>query len=119
VPDGATYTGLIVDCRGLRILSGISPKVFDPDGREVYGTIAVSLDYAIDTGIVGYSRSMEPALRSSRVGSRPLVVRAVACRDPHRLSPTLSRRDAERVREANEHDKFLQRTAVVFVVDPL
>ena len=119
VPAGATYTGLIVDCRGLKVAPCMSPKLFDPVGDEVYGTLPVSPEYANETGIVGYPRSMDSALRLARVGDRPLVVRAVGCADRLRFFPVLSRRDADTVRTANASDRFLQRTAVVFIVDPL
>lgn len=119
VPDGATYTGLVVDCRGKKIVACMSPKLYDTDDREVYGTLAVSPDYANDPGIVGYPRSMDEALRSTRAGTRPLVVRAVGRADKHRFFPVVERKDAQRIRAANERDKFLERTAVVFVVDPL
>ena len=60
-PTDAKYTGLIVDCRGLNVSSCMSPKVFAEDGGEVYGTMHVSPEYVIETGIVGYPRSMEDA----------------------------------------------------------
>lgn len=119
IPDGATYTGLVVDCRELDVVACMSPKLFDTRGKEVYGTLKVSPDYAIEPGIVGYPRSMEAALRSPRAGDRPLRVRAVRCADDHHFFPVIRREDAERIRDANQHDKFLERTAVVFVVDPL
>lgn len=120
VPAGATYTGLIVDCRGLGIVPCMSPKLYERGSDdEVYGTLPVSPEYANEVGIVGYPRSLEGALRLARVGDRPLVVRAIGCADQNRFCPILSRKDAERVRAANQNDRFLQRTAVVFIVDPL
>lgn len=119
VPAGATYSGLIVDCRGLKVAPCMSPKLFDPSGDEVYGTLPVTPEYANEVGIVGYPRSMDSALRLPRIGNRPLVVRAVGCADKLRFFPVLSRRDADTVRRANVSDRFLQRTAVVFIVDPL
>ncbi len=97
----------------------MSPKLFDPSGDEVYGTLPVSPEYANETGIVGYPRFMESARRLARIGDRPLVVRAVGCADKLRFCPVLSRRDADAVLSANATDRFLQRTAVVFIVDPL
>lgn len=118
-PDGAEYTGLIIDCRGLRVVSIPAPKLYDDGGREVYGTIRVSPEYVNEVGIVGYPRSMDAARRSSRAGDRPLVIRALRVSDGSRFHPVISRRDAERARQANESGHFFERTAVIFLVDPI
>ena len=114
-PSGATYTGLIVDCRGLGLNSSPAPKLWSERGEEVFGTISVSQDFVQEQGIVSYPRSFSEARNSARVGSRPLVVRAYRCRDTTRCEPVLSRADAELVRDANVNSKFLERCAVVFV----
>lgn len=117
-PPHAEYTSLIVDCRGLRISATMSPRLFDSDGREVYGTVKCSPDYAIETGIVAYPRtSMDAARRSRRAGDRPLVVRARGVADRHRFCPVISERDADLARQANRSGRFFERTAVIFLVD--
>jgi hypothetical protein len=118
-PDGAEYTSLLVDCRGLNVNACMSPKLYEEDGDEVYGTMKVSADYAIDTGIVAFPRSMSEAHRSARVGRNPLIVRARYVRDQNRFCPVISDRDAERARAANSDSHFFERTAVLFVVDPV
>jgi hypothetical protein len=118
-PPGATYTGLIVDCRGLGVVPCMSPRLFDAGGAELYGTMNVSPEYVIETGIAGFPRSMADARRAPRIGDRPLVVRAVGVADRNRFYPVVRDGDAQQVRAANEQDRFLERTAVVFVVDPL
>jgi hypothetical protein len=118
-PDGAEYSSLIVDCRGLNVTACMSPKLYDEDGDEVYGTMKISADYAIDTGIVAFPRSMSEARRSARVGNNPLLVRAHWVRDQNRFCPVISRRDAERARAANGDSHFFERTAVLFLVDPV
>lgn len=117
--DNGPFTSVIVDCRGLNIQAIMSPKLYDTTGREVYGTVRVSYDYAIETGIVGYPRSMAEAIRGTRAGSRPLIVRAVRAADKHRFHPVVSLEDADRILAANNRDKFLERTAVIFLVDPV
>lgn len=56
--DSGPFTCLLVDCRGLNIDAIMSPKLMDTTGREVYGTVHVKPEYAIETGIVGYPRSI-------------------------------------------------------------
>lgn len=117
--DPGPFTAVIVDCRGLGIEAIMSPKLMDSTGREVYGTVRISPEYAIETGIVGYPRSMAEAIRGARAGSHPLIVRAVRAADKFRFNPVVSLEDADRILAANNRDRFLERTAVIFLVDPI
>ena len=119
VTDPGPFTSIIVDCRGLNVSAVMSPKLYDTTGREVYGTVRVSPDYAIETGIVGYPRSMRQAIHGPRAGSHPLIVRAVRVADKFRFNPVISLEDADRILAANNRDQFLPRTAVLFLVDPV
>jgi hypothetical protein len=117
--DNGPFTSLIVDCRGLRIDAIMSPKLMDTTGREIYGTVRVTPEYAIETGIVGYPRSMSEALRSARAGSHPLIIKAIRANDKFRFNPCISPEDGDRILAANSRDHFLEATRVVFLVDPL
>jgi hypothetical protein len=117
--DDGPFTSVLVDCRGLNIEAVMSPKLMDTTGREVYGTVHVTPDYAIETGIVGYPRSMRDALRTARAGAHPLIVRALRAADPHRFNPVISLEDADRILAANNRSHFLEQTRVVFLVEPL
>ena len=117
--DDGPFTSVIVDCRGLNIDAIMSPKLMDTSGREVYGTLRVTPEYAIETGIVGYPRSMAEALRGARAGAHPLIVRALRANDKFRFNPCLSREDGDRILACNDRDHFLESTRVIFLVDPL
>lgn len=117
--DDGPFSSLIVDCRGLRIDAIMSPKLMDTTGREIYGTVRVTPEYAIETGIVGYPRSMPDALRSARAGAHPLIVKAIRANDKFRFNPCISQEDGDRILAANNRDRFLEATRVIFLVDPL
>ena len=117
--DNGSFSSVVVDCRGLDIEAIMSPKLMDTTGREVYGTVHVSADYAIETGVVSYPRSMRDALHTARAGAHPLIVRALRAADRHRFNPVISLEDADRILAANNHDHFLEQTRVVFLVDPI
>ena len=117
--DDGPFTAVIVDCRNLGIEAAMAPKLMEDNGKEVYGTVRVDPDYAIAVGIVGYPRSMGEALRGARSGAHPLIVRATGAGDKHRFNPTVSDADGERILAANARDHFLERTSVVFLVDPV
>jgi hypothetical protein len=118
-PHDAKYTSLIIDCRGLKVNACMSPRLYSSDGSEIYGTMKISPDYVIETGIAAFPRSMDEAKRGARTGERPLIVRAHRVADDNRFYPVISKHDAERVREANESGHFFERTAVIFVLDPV
>lgn len=112
------FSSVIVDCRGLNLRASIAPKLLDVSGREVYGTVRVDPDFAIETGIVGYPRSMYDALRAKRAGNRPLIVRAVRA-GKGGTDAILSYEDAERLLDANRRDRFFEKTRVIFLCDPV
>ena len=117
--EGGPFSAVIIDCRGLGVDAIMSPKLMDTTGREVYGTVRVTPDYAIDTGIVSYPRSMSEAVRSARAGTHPLIVRGLRVADKHRFNPVISLEDADRILAANNRDGFLEKTRVIFLVDPV
>lgn len=112
------FTSLIIDARGCRVDRAMSPKIRKTDGSEVWGTISVLADYAIEDGVVGYATSMEMATKSSRWGGNPLVIKAVG---RPAGGPTcdvvISDDDAKRAVAENGVSKFLDGCRVVFVVD--
>ncbi|MGC4042439.1 MAG: hypothetical protein QM758_01390 [Armatimonas sp.] len=116
-PAGCEYTGLIIDCRGLGVIPCRAPKLRDGRGAEVYGTMQIDPDFVDEFGIVSYPRNMGDARRSgSRAGNRPLIIRARRA-GADRTCPVLSESDARFILDANSRDHFLERTAVMFVVD--
>ncbi|MDX1933722.1 MAG: hypothetical protein SFU56_14080 [Capsulimonadales bacterium] len=117
--DNGPFTSVLIDCRGLNVEAIMSPKIYDTTGREVYGTVRVTPEYAIDTGIVSYPRSMGEAIRSARAGAHPLIVRGIRTADRHRFNPVISMEDADRILAANNRDRFLEQTRVILLVDPV
>ena len=118
-PASARYSCVLVDCRGLQMASCMSPRIYQTTGDEVWGTMQIPPEFVIETGIAAFPRSMEGAMRCSRAGSNPLIVKAYAMRDSNRFYPIISNKDADTLREANRDSHFFERTAVIFLLDPL
>jgi len=115
---GNAYTSVIVDARGLGIRPAMSPKIRREDGSEVWGTVSVSTDFAIEQGIVAYAKTLEEAKANRRAGSNPLIVRAIGyAKTPGRTDPVLSDNDVRLLLTANENSGFLNECRVIFVVD--
>jgi hypothetical protein len=113
-PDGkaiGTFTGLIVDCRGLGLKPVMSPVIKNANGRPIYGYKNLDYDKVIEKGMAAYAWDMSGA---ARAGRNPLIVRALDVEN-HGGTPVLSVADANRVLIENGATHFLDDTNVVFL----
>lgn len=119
VKNGTNYTGVIVDAGGMGLMASFSPVIYDTNGRAVYGIQNINYDRAISQGMVGYAKNVASAMHLSRVGSTPLVVKAVQVRGGRNsvnpVNVVVSVEDANRILLANEKSNMLQGGSVVFV----
>lgn len=116
---GRNYTGVIIDAGGMGLMASFSPVIYDTNGRAVYGIQNINYDKAISQGMVGYAKSVGAATRLSRIGSTPLVVKAVQVRGGNNsvnpVNVVVSVEDANKILLANEKSHMLQSGSVVFV----
>ncbi len=113
----AVYTGVIFDSRGLGVRPAMSPKVFDEDGREVYGSAFVSPEWATKFGIVGYVKDLDSAKKNDRVTANPLVVKAVKISGSGGSDLIISNADAQGLKDMSKNLSFLEQCRVLVVVD--
>jgi hypothetical protein len=112
------FTSLIIDTRGFKVARCMSPHIRRQNGSEVWGTLSVSPDFAIETGIVSYVPDMETAMKSNRCGSNPLIVKAIGRGGCAAMcDPVVSDADAKRIAAENANDRFADRCDVIFIVD--
>jgi hypothetical protein len=116
-PADELYTGLVVDARGLQGRPAISPKIFDENGAEVYGTLLVKKDYAMKQGICGYARDLTAAQSNPRVTENPLTVKAISAEGASMTEFKISNEDAKQIRAAKDNLTFLQKCRVMIVLD--
>lgn len=118
------FTGLVVVVRGVHLDRSMSPAILTPDGQIVYGRGwwrpgEFDADLANRQGIVGYSYSMDGAVRA---GAHPLVVNAIGVEGPpmsnFKTDIVISPDDAARIRAANADSRFLERLQVDIVLEP-
>ena len=111
------FSGLVFDCRGLKLKPAISPKIIDESGNEIYGSAFVSKDWAIKYGMVGYSKDIKDAAKLERLGDKPGLVKAVRASGENLTDIIISNKDAEEIRSAAKNLKFLSECRVVLVLD--
>lgn len=108
------YTGLIIDCSGMNLNCVMSPVIKDISGKKIYGHQNLDIDKIIVSGMASYADSANDKISQSRAGNNPLVVKAVNLADLN-ANPVVSVADADKILAANQHDKFLDNCAVVFI----
>lgn len=116
------YTGLIVDARGLDLRPSMAPRVFDAEGRLIYGAGTVDRQYATAVGVVGYDRDIDRAAQSERLGgpeAHPLVVVAQEVVGPHNADVVIDTDAGVRARMADAETGFLSECRVTFIIGPL
>ena len=116
---GGTYTGVIVDAGGMGLKPSFSPVIYDTNGRAIYGVSNINYDQAISQGMVGYSSSVSSAQTLPRVGTTPLVIKAVQVRGGNNstnpVNVVVSVDDGDRILAANQQSQMLMNGSVVFV----
>jgi len=117
VSKAQTYTGLIIDARGSGLQPAIAPKVLNEQNQQVYGPAFVERKYAISRGIVGYMRDLEGALRSKRVGDKPLVIKALRVSGPKRTDVVIPNAQALVLHNIKKNLSFLRQSKVIMVID--
>ncbi|MDQ7031341.1 MAG: LPP20 family lipoprotein [Desulfonauticus sp.] len=111
------YTGLIIDARGLSARPAMSPKVYDENGQEVYGSAFVSREYAIQQGMAGYAKDLEKAKMNPRVANNPFIVKAIQVKGRARTDLVISNKVANELRALSKNQNFLEKCRVMIILD--
>jgi len=114
-----TYTGVVVDARGLKANPALAPIIQDENGENVFGPPVISREFAVQHGISGYSTTLETACQLPRVAGNPLTVKGLRAEGPGASVIVISNADASKLRRSSKHLKFLKQCRVVIVMDPM
>ena len=114
---GQTFTGLIVDARGLGVRPAMAPKVLSEDGKEVYGSAWINRDWAVREGMAGYLKDPQQAQQNPRVTDKPLLVKAIKASGDARVDLVISNADAAMLHGAAQNLSFLEKCRVIILVD--
>ncbi len=116
--SAAGYTGVIFDARGLKVTPALTPVIYGQDGMGAYGAFLVSRTNAIEKGVVAYATTADPAVLKERVGSRPLVVKALSAYGSWRTDLIITSPMARLVRAVMGSGEAVDNCRVVIVLDP-
>lgn len=110
-----TNTGLVIDASGLHPKPALAPRLLDEAGKEVYSAAVVGPEAIKSNGIAGYLKTLDEAKKSSRVGAKPLVVKAVRVAGGSDL--VIANADADRLRDPKGNVSYLGEGRVIIVAD--
>ena len=111
------YTGLVIDARGSGAQPAMSPKIYDEEGNELYGSAYVDQEFVQKHGMAGYVRDLDQALANDRVQGTPAVLKAFSSSGANQTDLILSKSDAVQLRGLADHLNFLREARVVIVLD--
>lgn len=113
-----SYTGVVIDARGLRVEPSMQPRIFDQLGRNVYGNQYVDQEEMIAKGLADYGFTQEDYEQAkngqSRAGALPLIIKATST-EFHHKDIIISNEDADKILAANSTAGFLQKCNVVII----
>lgn len=116
-PSAPVYTGLVVDARGVQARPAMAPKIVDENGQDVYGSMNVDREYAVQQGISGYARDLTAAQSNARVTNNPLTVKGLKTQGPGKSDIVISNADATAIRSATDNLTFIKKCRVMIVLD--
>jgi len=114
---GVTYTGMVIDARGIQARPAMSPRIFDEDGKEVYGSANVDREYAVQQGMSGYARDLTAAQSNQRVTNNPVTIKALKTSGAGKADLIISNADAQAIKASAENATFMKKCRVMIVLD--
>lgn len=138
-PASESYTGLVIDARGLGVKPACFPAVLDDKGEVVFGAKMVDRATAQKDGMVHYMAAPKDADLSSLFGEGTYVIRPVQAAPPApprsgrmplkikggdkagalKANIIISSEDAKKIRDDSALTVALKRSRVTVVTDPL
>lgn len=109
-----TYTGIIIDCRGLNLKPCLFPKIYNDMMAEIYSVNFADQNFIIDQGLIKYS--MQDLNNDPRIGHNPLRIQATEVTGNAKTDIKISGSDAQRIHGSKNNLDLLRecRIAVIF-----
>lgn len=115
--DAPQYTGILIDAKGLDSRPALFPQLVTESGDEVFSADFAKPEQVTQYGLVGYFHNRTQALTADRIGSNPLIVRALRVTGTNSCDLVISQSDAARIHGSKSNLDLLSRCRVGFLVD--
>ncbi len=115
--NGVVFSGILIDASNLGLRPALFPRVVTEDDEEVIGPGFASAERLAQLGPVGWFRDRTQAFMSERVGSNPLVVRALRVAGANSCDLVISHYDAARIHGSRANLQLLSDCRVGILTD--
>lgn len=115
--NAPAYTGILIDAKGLESRPALFPQVVTESGDDVFSADFAKPEQIAQHGLVGYFRDRTQALTAGRVGSNPLLVRALGVTGTNSCDLVVGQADAARIHGSKSNLELLNGCRVGFLVD--
>lgn len=109
------YTGLIIDARGLDIEPVLNPLIVNEQGHDVYSSVFISREFAVQKGVCKYICNMDQALNDPRVGNRPMVLKGLRVEGKPNTAIVIRMSDYHLLEKVTERHTFLKECRIIIV----
>ncbi|NJN46992.1 MAG: hypothetical protein HC808_11515 [Candidatus Competibacteraceae bacterium] len=116
-PDTTSYSGVIVDARGLMITPALFPRILTASGNLVYDLSRINPNLLEEQGLGVYSASPAALLANALIGVNPLVVRAIRTEGVQPVDLLIEDDDGAKIAAASERAGFLLKGRVGILID--
>lgn len=114
--ENIPYTGLIIDAQGLQLEPVLYPTIVSEQGNEIYSSLFISREFAVQYGVCTYVCSMDKAIQEKRIGPHPLIFKALRKSSDKNASVVISMADTKQIEKATERHIFLKECRVIIVM---
>ncbi len=114
--DQTDFTGLIIDAKGLEVTPVLNPIIISEQGHDVYSSVFISREFAVQNGVSKYVCHLEEAFHDSRIGNHPLVIKGLR-KSGKEDAVVISMADYQILEKTTERHRFLAECRVVIVID--
>ncbi len=115
--DENPFTGLIVDAKGLDVEPVLNPEIVSEQGQDVYSPVFISREFAVQNGVCKYVTSMENAIKNTRVGDHPFIVKGLRTQGKKNSMIVINMSDYQKLEQQPERHTFLKECRVTIVID--
>ena len=111
------YTGLIIDARGLGVEPVLNPLIVSEQGHEIYSSVFISREFAVQKGVCKYLCSMDQALKDKRIGNHPMIFKGLRKGGKPNTAIVIRMSDYRLLEKTTERHTFLKECRVIIVKD--
>jgi len=114
--EKTNFSGIVIDCRGLKLNPCLFPKVFNDSLNEVFSVNFADTNYVAQYGLVTYTTN--DAQSHSRIGDKPLRIKALGVFGDKRTDIKISTHDSQRIHGSQNNLNLLRECRVAIIFGP-